>query len=349
MTHSQVDRWLLIGLAVAVAVHFFLFIGVRPLWVPDEGRYGEIAREMVESGDWLTPRLGGIRFFEKPPLTYWLCAASMEVFGQTEWAVRLPVVLTGLAGVLLTCALGVAIGGRRLGVFAGLIISTCPEYYALSNFLVVDMVFSTMMAAGLYALWMSFTSTPDSGEPRPGVLLAASVLFGLATLTKGIIGIVLPAMVLTPLFVHSRGQGIWKWPWGRMLLVYGVVTAPWFIAMEWHHPGFLRFFVVREHLQRYLTTVHDRYQPFWYFVPVVLAGAFPWSCFLPATLCHPRRLKDSPSVFLWSWVMLPIVFFSFSHSKLVSYILPVFPALAVLVAGAFAEVVEEDRARRSDP
>lgn len=334
-------RWVRVALGVALVVHFFVFLGVRPLWVPDEGRYGEIAREMVETGDWLTPRLGGVRFFEKPPLVYWLSAASMMAFGQTEWAARLPVALAGLAGVALTFVLGTAVGGRRIGLLAALILSTCPEYYALSNFLVMDMVFTTMMAGGLLALWIALSRTPGD-EPPSGTLFVASGLLALATLAKGIIGIVLPAMVLVPHLIHAPVR-IRDWPWARMLGVYLAITAPWFLAMEWHHPGFLHFFVIREHFQRYLTTVHDRYQPFWYFVPVVLAGAFPWTCFLPATLCQPKRLGASSSVFLWSWVVLPVVFFSLSSSKLASYVLPIFPALAVLVAATFCDVIEEDR------
>jgi 4-amino-4-deoxy-L-arabinose transferase-like glycosyltransferase len=330
---------LIVCLGALSAVHFLSWLGSRSLWSPDEGRYAEIAREMVEGGDWITPRLNYVRYFEKPPLIYWMTAASFAVLGENEWTARLPVAVLGVLGVLVTYWLGELVAGRRAGVLAAAVLATCPAYYAMSRFLVLDMGLAVFVAAGLCLFYRGLTGS----TPSPRCFIGAAAMLALAVLAKGPIGLVLPAMVLVPLAaLPDHRRKLLALPWGRMLAVGAMVVVPWFAAMAAREPGFLRFFFVHEHLDRFLKPGHSRPGPVWYFVPVLVAGAFPWSCFLPAA-ARAGRAAGEHALFLWSWLLGPFLFFSISKSKLPSYILPIYPALAVLVALAF------DRAMASAP
>lgn len=333
-------------LAALAGAMFVVTLSGRSLWAPDEGRYAEIAREMLQSGDWLTPRLNGVRYFEKPPLVYWMTAASFAVFGTSEAAARLPVALCGLGLLAVTAWLGAMVAGRRAGLLAGVLLATCPGWYTMSQYLVLDMPLALFVSAGLAAFWRGWTDAlrPDR-DLRPrwrAWLIGASALFGLGTLVKGPIAVVLAGMVCAPVVLARPRQAV-RVPWGRMLAVFLLVTAPWFIAIGIRHPEFIRFFFVHEHFERYLETGHARPGPVWYFLPVLIAGLFPWSCLAPAGWWRPPRLRFGAGVLVGAWIALPVAFFSLSQSKLPPYVLPVFPALAVWLAAALEPLMSGER------
>ncbi len=331
-------------LSVIFGTAFFQFLGKLTLLEPDEGRYAEIAREMLEKMDFITPHLNYVKYFEKPPLLYWLNALSLSLFGQSEFAVRFPSALAGLLSVLLTYYIGRKIFGRREGLFSALVLGTSVGFLAQARMNIIDMTLTFCMTASLGC----FLIAVQDGEKRRGLYFHLFYLFSaLAVLAKGLIGIVLPAGIIFLYVVFTQQWRLFR----EMRLITGVpllllLCAPWFILVSIKNPEFARFFFIHEHLERFLTKVHGRYQPPWFFIPILLGCMFPWSLFLPAAVRRLKREKTSsdsaPLRFLSLWVIVIFCFFSMSGSKLVPYILPVFPAVALLIGRTFSKACEEE-------
>ena len=317
------------------ALLFFLLVsvvllgtlGARPLYKADESRYAEIPREMVASGDWLTPRLNGLKYFEKPPLQYWATAGFFELFGEKDWVARLWTALGALGGMALAFFAGKRLFSPQAGALGAMVLAGCPLYAVLGQVNTLDMALSFFLSAAIFAFALE----------RYYLFWGACAL---AVLSKGLIGIVLPAGAIG-LYVLIR------WDWGLLrrmrilpgLLIFFLIAAPWFILVSLANPEFAHFFFVQEHFQRFTTKIHGRYQPFWYFLPILAFGIAPW--ILPLFASMGKSLKsgernfNSP-LFLGLWIAVVFVFFSISDSKLPSYILPLFPALAVLIGAGLA-------------
>jgi 4-amino-4-deoxy-L-arabinose transferase-like glycosyltransferase len=330
-------------LLVIFGTAIFQFLGRMPLLEPDEGRYSEIAREMLEKMDFITPHLNYVKYFEKPPLLYWLNALSLSVFGNNEFAARFPTALAGLFGILLTYHIGRKIFGRREALFSALVLGTSVGYLAQARMNIIDMTLTFCMTATLGF----FLTAVQDGEKRQGLYFHLFYLTAaLTVLAKGVIGVVLPGGIIFLYIVITRKWRIFR----EMRLLTGVplfllVCAPWFIMVSVKNPEFARFFFIHEHLERFLTRVHGRYQPPWYFIPVLFGCMFPWSLFLPAAVRRLRHGIITPAgasvLFLTLWVVVIFGFFSLSDSKLIPYILPVFPAVALLVGRTFSLACEE--------
>lgn len=330
------------ALLLVFGVAFFQFLGKIPLLEPDEGRYAEVPREMLERGDFITPLLNYTKYFEKPPLHYWLNALSFKLFGQNEFAARFPGALMGLLTVLLTYHVGRKLFGRRAGLFAALILGTATGFLVQARIDITDMTLTCTLTATL----AFFLLAARDDEPRKGLYYHLFYLCAaLATLAKGLIGFVLPGAIIFWYLLLTRRWRLVK----EMRLVTGmplflIVGAPWFILVSLRNPEFARFFFIHEHFERFLTKVHGRYEPFWFFVPVLAGTMLPWSFFIPAAfkgVWRERRTTAGESrLYLALWAVLIFLFFSDSDSKLVPYILPVFPALALLMGEAFARASE---------
>ena len=321
-------------------------IGYRKLIMPDEGRYAEIPREMVASGDWLTPRLDGLKYFEKPALQYWATAAAFTLFGEHQWTARLWSALTGLLGILATWFTarrlwgeGAALGGA--GVLAGSLL-----YGLIGHVNTLDMGVSFFLSAAVFAFVLA---QHDGASPRENrnYMLAAWLAAALAVLSKGLIGLVLPG---TALVVYSLWQRDFS-SWRRLHLVPGlalfaVVAVPWFVAVSIANPGYAQFFFIHEHFQRFLTKEAGRYQPIWYFLPILIVGMAPWLIALfsaPWSAARREPLQRfQPLRFLLVWIVVVFCFFSVSDSKLASYILPLFPALAALIGWHLEQLAGRD-------
>ncbi|MEA2602948.1 MAG: hypothetical protein QOF89_3940 [Acidobacteriota bacterium] len=327
---------------------FFGGLGTIPLLDPDEGRYAEIPREMLLRGDFVTPRLNGVLYFEKPPLYYWLNAVALAALSRPEIASRLTGAGCGLAGLGLAWLLGLSMGGRRTGLQAAIVLGTTPLYVALARTAIIDMTVTFFLSATLTCFWLAQEKDGDRGA-RP-LWYGAFVSAALATLSKGLIGIVIPgAVVFLFLLFTRRWQVLRRVPWVGGPLLFLAIAVPWHVLAAQRNPDFLWFYFIHEHFLRYATPIADRQQPFWFFGPVVVLGMLPWSGLLPAivTLFRrcPERLRDCPHlVFLACWAGFVILFFSVSRSKLVPYVLPAFLPLAVLVSLALAEA-DPTRAR----
>jgi 4-amino-4-deoxy-L-arabinose transferase-like glycosyltransferase len=331
----------LIILTVVICLFFTFMLGNRPLSVPDEGRYVEIPREMVATGDYLTPRLNGVKYFEKPVLFYWLEAISIRLFGLREYTLRLWPALFALFGCLVVAVAGTRLFGRMTGLLAAIILATNPLYYAMSRAIILDMPVSVLLTISLLSFLIG--TRAKAGIKRRLAFGSFYACSALAVLTKGLIGILIPAMVIG---VWILLLGEWRLlktiylPSGIVLFL--LIAAPWHVMVGRSNPEFFQFYIVREHFLRYLTTLHHHHRPFWYFIPIVLVGLFPWSSFLIQAIKHSlpsswqERHEHRDALFLMVWAGLVFLFFSASGSKLISYILPVFPPLALLIGRYFA-------------
>lgn len=322
-------------LLIAFGALFFQALGQLPLIDPDEGRYIEIPREMILRGDFVTPMLNQVKYFEKPPLHYWLNALSLTVFGENEFAARFAGTLCGLLTVLVTYYLGRRLMGRRSGLYGAIILGSAGGFLVQSRINFTDMTLSFLLSTA----FACFALAQREEERHKGRWYYLFYIFmGLAVLAKGLIGIVLPGGVIFLYILFTR-----RWSLLREMrlfkgaLLFLAVCAPWFVLVSLRNPEFPQFFFIHEHFQRFLTKVHHRYQPIWFFVPVLLGTMLPWSPFIPAALKRgwQERKGQTAALFLLLWAVVIFAFFSKSSSKLIPYILPVFPPLALLIADWF--------------
>ena len=334
-------------LAAVFGLLFFFQLGDTALVNPDEGRYAEIPREMLATGDWVLPRLNGVFYFEKPPLVYWLVATFQKVFGPDEYAQRAVPALFALGGVLLTYGAGRRLHGRMAGLAAAGVLGTSLLYFALGRILILDMVVSVLMCATLFCFILGVREPP--GARRRWFFYGLYASAALATLTKGLIGFLLTgAVMFLWLLVFNQWRRLRPLHLPTGALLFLAIAAPWHMLAAQRSDVWAQFYFVHEHWDRFTTTAHGRVEPWWYFLPVVLGGLFPWPGFLwPALRAAlaggwARRKENADAWFLVTWAVVILLFFSVSQSKLIPYILPVFPPLAVLLGAWLAGVVEKD-------
>ena len=332
-------RRVLLALLAAFAFLWFCNLGTRHLVKPDEGRYAEIPREMIASGDWLTPRINGYRYFEKPPLQYWATAASFSAFGLNEWAARLWPGLTGFLGVLLVFWAGKRLFSPPAGVLGASVAAGSCLYAIVGHLLTLDMALSFFMSAAVFAF--AVAQRLDGERERRRWMLLAWAAMAIAVLTKGLVGAVLPiGAVGAYVLLQREWRLLSRLELLRGGLLFFAIAAPWFVLVSAANPEFARFFFIHEHLERFLTREHDRYQPAWFFIPVLVLGMLPWIASLFPALARAWRRSPAEGFdarrFLLTWCAVVFAFFSASSSKLIPYILPLFPALSLLVGDYLA-------------
>lgn len=311
---------------------YLMFLSNRPFATPDEARYVEIPREILLYNDWVTPRLNGVKYFEKPPLLYWLLAVIQKYFGMTETLMRIPICLFGFFGISSCYVFGAKVFNRRTGLVSAIILATTILWYSLSRLIILDMAVSSLITATLFFIYVGIL---DETPSRRKYLLAAAVMCAFGVLTKGIMVLALTGAIVVIWVSLSKN-------WSRLLplylptniLVFLCIAAPWHILAALKNPEFLHKYFIVEHFMRYTTTIHMRYQPAWFFIPILVAGFLPWTGFtLTASIDVFKKMRSyrfAPQCFLMIWAIFVFVFFSFSSSKLIPYILPVFPPLALL-------------------
>lgn len=324
---------------VALAIVWLLTIQIRPMLDPDEGRYAEIPREMVTTGHWITPRLDGLKYFEKPALQYWATAAIYSVVGLSNWSSRLWTVLLGFACLPMIYAWVARLYDRRSAVASVVLLALSPYFGIVGHLDLLDAGFTFWMCATVFAFTRGQCAPPGSPSERNWALLSWA-LAALAILSKGIVVFVLDGGALILYSVLERDVR----PWRRMHFALGVpillaLAAPWFILVSLRNPDFAPYFFIHEHFQRFLTTEAHRVEPWWYFLPLLVVGAFPWLVPLGrGTLAAWREpasdYQFKPLKFLLIFSALTLVFFSISDSKLATYILPMFPPLAAITGVA---------------
>lgn len=332
---SRISKSVAYILLVLFCLAWFYTLGARTLVPSDEGRYAEIAREMAVSGDFITPRLNGIKYFGKPPLQAWMTALTFSAVGLGEWQARLWTGLCGMAGIIMVFVAGRRVYDTATGFTAALVLGSSFYWAAAAHISSYDMGVSAMMTVALCALLIAQRANAAPREQRNWMLVCWAGM-ALAVLSKGLVGIVLPGAVLVLYTVISRDRQIWE----RLHIVKGLalfvaITAPWFMLVSLRNSEFPEFFFIREHFERFTSNVHRRGQPWHYFLPFLILGMTPWFGVLAQSLRHGVRNLSAgfnPDRLLLVWAISIFVFFSFSNSKLPAYILPIFPALALLVA-----------------
>ena len=332
------NKWFLLALC-AVALFFILPIGGRPLMAPDETRYAEIAREMIESGDWVSPKLNGVRYFEKPPMGYWLWAASMKLFGENAFALRLPGMLATLGCALLIYLLSLRCLERKTALFATAIFLTLPLVFVLGAVGILDPILTFFLTATNAFFFLAI----EENCPRKKkwfYLFLSGLLCGCAFLTKGFLAFAVPAVSIVPYLIwEKRWKEILTLPWLPLLGVIAV-SAPWAIAVHRAEPDYWNYFVFVEHLNRFFGQEKAQHsESIFYFIPVLLLGLLQWIIMLPDAVLGLRKSVFTNKLLKYSLCcfVMPFLFFSCSSGKLATYILPCFAPLSILIAAGLSE------------
>jgi len=327
--------------------HLFWFIVLSVIWLgtlgwrdlipSDEGRYAEIAREMLVSGNWLVPRYNGYLYFEKPPLQLWATAAAFKIFGLGEWQARLWSGLCSLFGIALVWYTTSRLWGERAGILAGMILASTPIWVIGGHFNSLDMGVAFFMSGALCCLLLGLHAPSKSRTELIWLLLCWSMM-ALSVLSKGLIGIVVPGLVLVMYSLFT-----WDWSsWRRMhwlsgLFLFFAITLPWFVLIIEQHPSFYQFFFIHEHFERFTTNEHQRTASWYFFLPLLAVGFLPWLLNVAQAVQlafqeqRHHALTFKPLCLCLVWIVTITAFFSISQSKLPGYIFPVIPPLAILV------------------
>jgi 4-amino-4-deoxy-L-arabinose transferase-like glycosyltransferase len=346
---TRKERWLLpLWMWTVLALLWFGLLGYRALIHSDEGRYAEIAREFMITGDWTTPRLDGLLYFEKPAFQYWITVIAYKLFGVSEFTARIWPALSGFLAVITAGMTAGRLWGSRAGAMTVLSVVSMVWVIANGHYLTLDMGLTFFLTLALCGFLLAANDQVDARLARRWMLLAWAAMAG-AMLSKGLIGLIIPGGAFTFYFLAT-------WPnrsvsrtahWRLLRFVSGpslflLLAAPWFVEVSLRNPGFAYFFFIHEHFERFLTHEAHREGPIWFFLPWMLVGPLPWTTLLPGAIrkgfANERQLTFRPTIFLLAWVAFVFIFFSVSGSKLSSYILPLFPALGIIIGPYLADL-----------
>jgi 4-amino-4-deoxy-L-arabinose transferase-like glycosyltransferase len=338
-------------LFILFAIFYFLFLGSHPLLLPDEGRYSEVAREMLAAHDFITPHLNGSLFFHKPILFYWLQAIPMSIFGVNPWSLRIMPALFGVGGIVFLYWATSVLLGRNVGRIAAIILGTTPLYYGAAHYANLDLEVAVWLNASILSLLIGVL------QEKKSWLFSAYIFGGLAFLTKGLIGLAFPVGIMG-LWILSTCQwsSIKKLQIPLGLSLFAIICLPWLIIVSQRNPDFLRFFFYTQQFQRFAGSGFNNVAPWWFYIAIVIVSFLPWTYFLCRhfkTLYLKLKNRSSteaynnldPSLkgeryivtYLIIWALVVLIFFSIPNSKLVGYILPIFAPLAILTAMAIVQ------------
>jgi 4-amino-4-deoxy-L-arabinose transferase-like glycosyltransferase len=344
LSNPNISYWKdLLMITLILGPILFGFLNLRPFAVPDEGRYVEIPREMVTTGDYITPHLNGLKYFEKPPLMYWIQSFFIKVFDLKEWAMRLPLALLGLFGCFITYVTGRFLFNRSIGFLAATILGSSLLYIILAQLITLDMGVSFFLTGCLSSFLIAINKQDNQ---RRFFMYIAAAFAALSVLAKGLIGLALPGLiVLVWLTLTNNWKLLTQIYLPSSIVLFFLIATPWHVLVSFKNPEFFDFYFINEHFTRFLTTVHRRYQPFWFFIPIIIAGFLPWTpFFLKAFYTNFKAGKKNQNIlFLLLWILIPFVFFSVSNSKLIPYILPIFPAMAIITGIYIEQCIKEQK------
>ncbi|MBX9705377.1 MAG: glycosyltransferase family 39 protein [Gammaproteobacteria bacterium] len=326
----------LILLSLLCCLLYGVLLGARPLNTPDEGRYAEVAREMLVSGNYITPQLDQVAFLDKPPLVYWLTAGSLHIAGINSWAARVIPALFAWLGCLAVYVTARQLYSRRAAWLAASIQATALLYFGLAHYLNMDLTVAVLIGISLQSFLLGVKAT----RGNRWYFYIAYLSSAAAVLTKGMIGIVFPLMIIGSWIVLCQQWQVLKkmyLPTGLALFL--LAALPWYIAVQQQTPEFWHYFFVHEQFTRFTGQQFNNLAPFWYYLPVIILGFYPWSVWLLPALkqAWQQGKQYNENVFLLLWLGLVTVFFSIPAAKISSYILPVFPALALITGNYVAQ------------
>jgi 4-amino-4-deoxy-L-arabinose transferase-like glycosyltransferase len=345
-TNLQKEIVFISTLLALCLILFFFSLGDRALWDIDEGMHAATSKDMVLSGDWLTPQYNGEKFYDKPPLHNWLVAVSFLMFGFTEFAARLPAAMLGLGCVMITYLLGRQIFGPTAAFLSAVVLATSAEYILLSRVVVHDISLAFFVTLALALFYAGYRNE----RRRRGVFLLGYAALGFAVLAKGPVGVLLPVMIIGLFLIVTRQLRLVKEMqigWG--LLILFAVAAPWYILISLKDPNYAGYFFLKQNLGNFFSKQVRHPEPIYYYIPVLMGGMLPWSIFLPLALLRGFRARgatDNVGIrFLLIWVAAIFIFFSLASSKLGTYILPLFPAAALLVGALLHDLIQQSSRR----
>src|SRR5215475_12836519 len=337
-------------IVITLAVCYFSNLGVIGFVGPDEPRYAWIARDMAESGDWITPRLYGKPWFEKPPLYYWMAGSSFKLFGVSEISARLPSALCALLATLALAWLAWRAYGEETARWLLLLLPTSVGMIGFSHAAATDMPFSAMITISMVCAAVVLGLAQNERTPilprTPWfVLILFGFFLGLAVLAKGPAGVILcgGGVFFWALFT-KRWRDAFRLLHPIAIISFCATALPWYILCARRNPDFFRVFIVEHNFKRYLTPEFQHIQPFWYYVPVVLVAFLPWTAallwaiFVGCKKLYARQGISAVSAFFLFWTLFCLVFFSLSRSKLPGYVLPAIPAIGILLSSHLAKM-----------
>jgi len=328
--------WAAAVLAATVILTFYR-LGAGTLWDQDETKYAQVAREILDTGDPITLHVNGGPWYVHPPLYMWLVAATGRIAGFSTLTVRLWSAVGSVVAVYATMLLGRALFNARTGILAGAVLAVTFHFLVQSRLAVFDTVLLAFMLLATYRAVLGYQ------RGRAADYLWFFIFAGLATLTKGPIGLVLPGLVMVVFVTIRRAWSRWREvPWAAGLVLYALIGLSWYAAETLLHGGvFVRTVLGYYGVGRFFGVVENQAGPWYYYVPILALGAFPWTAFWPAAaVWHGRRRRDDGSLFVVLWCAIVIVFYSAAQTKLPNYVLPVYPLAAVGVAAMWDHVLE---------
>lgn len=337
--------WLLdlFFLIITSGLFFACYLGSHPLLVPDEARYSEVAREMLVFSDYITPHLNGTVLLDKPVLYYWLQVSAIKTLGLNEWALRVWPALLGVLGCVLTYIAGRILFDRRSGILAAIILATSPLYFGLAHYANLDIEVAVFITGALLSFIVA--QQYPTGKIRNSGLLAMYVFAALAVLTKGLIGVVFPILVVGVwIIILNRWQVLKTVHLFKGLLLLLVIVMPWYVWVQNANPDFFNYFFVNQQFTRFVSKDFNNPQPFWFYGPVLLLGFLPWTVYLAQMLTTKiqrvwrDRQRYSTELFLLLWPLIILLFFSLPNSKTIGYLIPAIPPLALLLGNYCSKV-----------
>lgn len=333
-------------LLIFFALVYLVPLNTRLLWQPDETRYAEISREMLQRGDWVVPHLLGLRYFEKPVAGYWFNNVSQMIFGETNFAVRFGSVFCTLLSTLLIGWLAMLMWRNRQTAFiAALIYLSFTLVFSIGTYSVLDPMITLWMTAAMVASYFCMRAATTKQKALSWIALGLAC--GMGFMTKGFLALALPVIAVLPIVCYEKRFKT-LFGWGPLAILSALLLSlPWVLAIAHREPDYWNYFFWVEHIQRFAEENAQHKAPFWYYIPVMFLGALPWMGLLPGALIAgwTKRVMRPELFFLLSWALMPLIFFSVAKGKLPTYILPCFAPLALLIADHIEQIRQSGKLR----
>lgn len=345
-TRTQgLERWAIPGLILAFVVFYLLPLMIHGLWIPDETRYAQIGQDMLHSGNWVAPHFMGLRYFEKPIAGYWMIAIGQAVFGDNLFGVRIASALsTGLSVWLVWLIAGRLWRDPRKRFASTLIYMSFGLVAGQAGYANLDPQFTFWVNLSLVAVWFAFDSSTRRARLCAWAVLGLAC--GMGFMTKGFLAWLLPVLIAVPYALWQRRIKEVLSYGPLAILVAVAICLPWALAIHHQEPDFWQFFFWNEHIRRFSAADAQHTQPWWFYLPILLAASLPWAALLPNTLIDACKQRREPVTgFLLLWLLLPLAIFSLSKGKLPTYIMPCLLPLALLMGHAVVSWREQAKGR----